>query len=114
NSTVDDASPSLDSAITGLLRVTRRLVDSGNQSASTGIITNGSTPPTIKIAGQPKACTSRLASNPPNVKPVGTPNDIRITRRPCLIGLAKSEASAIQSGMPPPRPNPVSKRKPES
>src|SRR5262249_40190210 len=83
NSAVHDANLSLNSAITGLLRLVeaRRMTDSGSQSASTGIIAKGSTPPTTKIAGQPKTCTNRLAKKPPSGKPIGTPADIRMTSR---------------------------------
>ena len=82
-------------------RCNRNATDYGNLSASDGRIASGSTPPTAKILGQPRKRTTWLASQPPTVKPIATPAVIEITRRPWAIGGAKSEASAIVSGMPP-------------
>ena len=71
----------------------RSATDSGSFSASSGTIASGSTPPTTKIAGQPKTDTSWLYSTPPIVKPIG---DARRHQhpgsRPWAIGGAKSES----------------------
>ena len=46
-------------------------------------------------------------ANPASAKPIGIPSDVKRTNRPFAIAGAKSAASAIASGMPPPRPRPV-------
>ena len=61
----------------------------------------------MKTAGQPKAPISRPDTNPASAKPIGIPSDARSTNRAFAIAGAKSEHSAIASGMPPPRPRPV-------
>jgi hypothetical protein len=109
SSTVLRASPLSNRAATAWCGcvAARGATDSGSHNASTTVIASGSTPPTTKIAGQPNTRTSWLASNPPTAKPIATPVQIRIRNRPRRVGGAKSKASVVARGMPPPRPKPV-------
>ena len=68
------------------------------------------TPPTMNTAGQPKGASRRATTMPPRILPTWTPQVIAITRPPCRRLGAKSESSAMEAGMPPPMPSPVTKR----
>ena len=114
SSTVLGASPFWNSAATRLCGASPRAAQPTLAAAARAAAPSRAAahhPPRRSPANR-KSDTSWLASNPPTAKPIGTPADIRITSRPWAIGGAKSEASAIASGMPPPRPNPVRNRRP--
>ena len=67
-------------------------------------------PPKMNTAGQPKGLSSCAATMPPSTLPNGTPQVMAMTRPPCRRGGAKSDSSAMEVGMPPPIPRPVTKR----
>ena len=57
--------------------------------------------------GQPNELITAAAKNPPTANPMGTAAMVAITNRPGADDGAKSAASAIAIGMPPPSPIPV-------
>ena len=97
-----------------LPNVTRNRTDSGNKMMSTGARASGATPPPTSRTRQPKPGSTCAATRPPNADPSVKPQNINVTSEDRRVVGQNSEASVIVIGIAPPRPRPVTKRRPIS
>ncbi len=95
----------------GAPRAIRKRLDSGKATQRSGSSRIGTRPPTRNSDAQPCCCTSPEATRPPIAGPMAKPQTVIVT----IVFFVRigpySATRAMATGMAPPRPRPVRKRR---